>query len=80
MSAFADALVKGMVAQMDPAAAMEREAMQGYLEVQRGKVQESKGDTVVRLSAQLIELEKAGHDENSVPCVAIKKLIHSLSE
>lgn len=80
MSNFADALMQGMIAQMDPNVAMQREAMSGYLEVQRDNVKASKGAHVSRLTDQLIELKDKGFDESSVPVVAINKLIHSLSE
>ena len=79
-SSFADALVTNMLASMDPNVAMQRDAMQGFLEVQKGQVKVAKGNNVSALTAQLIELKNNGFDDNSVPVVAINKLIHSLAE
>lgn len=80
MSNFSDALMQGMIAQMDPNVAMQREAMSGYLEVQRDNVKVAKGAHVAKLTEQLIALKDNGFDDNSVPVVAINKLIHSFSE
>ena len=80
MASFADAIINSMVAQMDPAVAMQRDAMQGYLEVQKGHVSESKGKTVLALTAQLLELKGHGFADDSIPVVSINKLISSLSD
>jgi hypothetical protein len=80
MANFADALMQGMIAQMDPNVSMQREAMSGFIEVQRDNVKVAKGGHVAKLTEQLIELKKNGFGDDSVPVVAINKLIHSFSE
>lgn len=80
MASFADALMQGMISQMDPNVAMQRDAMASFLEVQKGKVQVEKGLSVGQLVQQLTALKTAGFDDSSVPVVAINRLINSLSE
>lgn len=79
MSSFTDSIMQSMIASMDPTVAMQRDALQGYLKIQHAQVQESKGQTVVRLADQLVTL-RAQPEPSTVAITAIEKLIHSLSE
>jgi hypothetical protein len=80
MSNFADALMQGMISQMDPNVSMQRDAMTGYLELQQNQVKESQAKTISRLTDQLVELKEKGFDDTSVPVIAINKIIHSLAD
>lgn len=75
-SPFADAVLQSMIASMDPNIAMQRDAMQGYLQNQQAQLAIVKANTVREINELLNKC-----DSNTDPVVVdtYRKLLGSLN-
>lgn len=76
MSTFADAIMNNMIASMDPALHMQRDAMQGFLAQQQNSLKLEKARTVKEINALLAQA--ITDDADPVVIQTYKELLQSL--